>query len=210
MLRRHPRLPHRRHVGHAALRVRPDAAQDVIALGAHEADLELALAGGGRADALAAPELLAVDGDLQAARVARVVAAPQPARDGPEDDDDPRRHDEERPRRRAVGQRADEQAEAGGDRGEERPAGEQRRDRAAAEAATHAPAARLRPGLAPGRQMWVVLPRDRHRSPMMPGARAGYAGPRRGGRAVDCTGLENRSPFTADRGFESRPLRSSP
>jgi hypothetical protein len=34
--------------------------------------------------------------------------------------------------------------------------------------------------------------------------------PRRGGRAVECTGLENRSPFHADRGFESRPLRSAP
>jgi hypothetical protein len=30
---------------------------------------------------------------------------------------------------------------------------------------------------------------------------------RRGGRAVECTGLENRSPATPDRGFESRPLR---
>src|SRR5579884_200774 len=30
---------------------------------------------------------------------------------------------------------------------------------------------------------------------------------RRGGRAVECTGLENRSRATPDRGFESRPLR---
>ena len=33
--------------------------------------------------------------------------------------------------------------------------------------------------------------------------------PRRGGRVVECTGLENRSRVTPDRGFESLPLRSA-
>src|SRR5436305_10744580 len=33
---------------------------------------------------------------------------------------------------------------------------------------------------------------------------------RRGGRAVECASLENWSPATPDRGFESRPLRCSP
>ncbi len=37
--------------------------------------------------------------------------------------------------------------------------------------------------------------------------RIGPAGHRRGGRAVECAGLENQCPATRDRGFESRPLR---
>ena len=32
---------------------------------------------------------------------------------------------------------------------------------------------------------------------------------RRGGRAVECTGLENRQGFIALRGFESHPLRQN-
>jgi hypothetical protein len=38
----------------------------------------------------------------------------------------------------------------------------------------------------------------------------GLLAPRRGGRVVECAGLENQSPVTPDRGFESRPLRSKP
>ena len=61
-------------------------------------------------------------------------------------------------------------------------------------------------------------PRPRPPRATQPGARlrltgppAPYRGrghPRRGGRAVECDGLENRCPVTPGRGFESLPLRS--